>query len=78
MMTKRTFRKLVLASGEWGWLCGGTNVLLRAPDGKRTPVDLSTLTGRSWNTIERGHWKRTNDGTIAPSHVRAYIEAHLV
>jgi hypothetical protein len=74
----RTFRRLVLPSGEWGWFHGRSHSVLRAPDGKRTVVDDSTLTGRSWNTLERGHWKRTSDGTISPSDVKAYIEQILL
>jgi len=36
-------------------------------------IDLSTLTGKSWESIERGRWKKTTDGMITSKMVEGWI-----
>ncbi len=36
-------------------------------------IDLSTLTGKSWQSIERSRWKKTTDGMITPKMVEEWI-----
>lgn len=78
-------RRLVLASGTWHFRVTGQSAILFSPerDRKGDPydkwvVDLSTLTGRDWNTLERGQWKRTSDGMVTPGVVREFIEGQIL
>ncbi len=35
-----------------------------------SPVEV---TGRSWNVLERGQWKKTSDGMITPADLRRFL-----
>lgn len=70
---KRHFRIIRLGASVYEYFIGRSNVLFKLPSGQRRVVDFATLTGRSWATIERGHWKRTDDGMITPAAIKAYI-----
>jgi len=68
-------RRVIVIRDE-KWICdfGRGAVGIRSPiDGHRTIVGYSELTGRSWNVLERGQWKKTRDGMVCPGHVRRYI-----
>lgn len=72
---RRAKRRLVLSTGEWRWFYGrGNGITIWSPSGRKHVTNAREVTGRSWSDIERGHWKRTPDGTVSPSHIRAYIE----
>lgn len=68
---------LVLPSGTWRYRVGHRFVVLYSPVGTKHVVDISTITGRSWDTIERGRWKRTMDGAVLPSDIRKCVLALL-
>ena len=68
-------RKLHLPNGIWTYVIGKGSVNIRDPNGFRTNVDISTLTGWSDNDIERGKWK--GYFKIKPSQVKEYIEKNL-
>jgi len=73
-------RKRVITVGGEKWTCeiGRGSVKFRPPNkGKTTTADFSQITGRSWDTIERGNWKKTRDGMVTPLHLEKYIVAHL-
>jgi hypothetical protein len=67
-------RKIVLPSGTWQYNVSYTFVVLYSPSGVKDVVDIATLTRRSWDTIERGRWKGTPDGSVLPSDIRRYLE----
>lgn len=70
-------RTLKLDDGsEWKFKIGTAYVILKSPEGKRRNVSISQLTGRSWDTIERGKHKKTSDGMVTPRHIREYILAN--
>ncbi len=71
------FRKLIASGVEWSYHIGRSYAVLISPEGKRSVVELTTLTGRTWETIERGRRKETADGMVTPADVEGYILAHL-
>jgi len=72
-------RKIHTGTQVWEYRIGKGAVVIQPPDGrKKIVVDLSTLTGRSWNVLERGQHKMTSDGMVTPGDVKKYIEDHLV
>lgn len=71
-------RKVHVGGEVWEFQTGKGNAVIRNPrTGKKTIVDYAKLTGRDWNTIERGQWKRTTDGMVTPADVKAYIGKYL-
>ena len=72
-------RKLHLSNGEvWTYRVGGGHVKIRRPDRKAFAPDLTQVTGLTWDSIERGHWKCTRDAWVTPAMVKAYIERELL
>jgi len=72
-------RKVQVGGETWEFMTGkGAAVIKNPRTGKKTIVDYSILTSRTWNVIERGQWKKTIDGMVTPGHVKAYIEGHLI
>lgn len=69
-------RQARVGDETWGFKLGRQHVVLVAPDGHKSVVDFSALTGRSWDTLERGMWKGTSDGMVTPEHVKRYIRKH--
>ncbi len=69
-------RKITVGQKTYVWKVGKSNVVIRSPEGKSTVVNLSTILGKSWDIIERGQYKGTDDGTVMPKHVRIYIEVN--
>jgi hypothetical protein len=69
-----SYRKMTVDGENWEFKIGRSNVHMRAPDGKGHVVNFSQLTGRSWDTLERGQHKRTTDGMVKPGHVRGWIQ----
>lgn len=71
-------RKVHVGGQVWEFRTGkGAAVIKNPRTGKSTIVNYAKLTGRTWDTLERGQWKRTSDGMVTPAHVKAYIEKHL-
>ena len=70
-----SLRKINVDGAVWEYRIGKGAAVLVAPDGKKAVVGLDKLTGRSWDTLERGQWKRTSDGMVTPKDVAAYIRA---
>ena len=54
------------------------DISIRNPERKRFAVSMSDLTGRDWNTIERGYWKQTRDAHVTPRVVKEYIRTKLL
>ncbi len=71
-------RKVLVNGQAWEFSVGRFNAVIKNPSTKKkTIVDFSKLTGRTWDILERGQYRRTSDGMIKPGHVKAYIEEHL-
>lgn len=73
---RRHFRQLVLASGRWQWRVGADGLVIINPDGKKSFVKYTTLTGWDQSTIERAVRKRYF--AVKPSDVRDYIETKVI
>lgn len=72
------FRKLVIDGQVWGFRVGSGTAVLAGPDGKKRSVNLPDLTGSSHASIANGRWKGTDDGSVTPGMVVAYIRANLM
>jgi hypothetical protein len=71
---RRGARRLVMGTSVWWWYSKGKGIEIWSPQGKRQVTDASTVTGRTWEAIERGYWKKTSDCSVTPGHIRAFIE----
>jgi hypothetical protein len=67
-------RRMVVGFDEWYYKVGKQSAVLWNPQGTRSTVSLSKLTGRSDDVILRGRWKRTSCGSVTPKEVRTYID----
>jgi hypothetical protein len=65
-------RTLTIGRQAYRYRIGRGSAVIEGP-GWKDVVPLTTLTGRSPDTLERGRWKRTRDGMVTPVHVRDYI-----
>lgn len=68
-----SMRKIKVRGETWNYKVGMYHVVLESPSGLRYAVEYTTLTGRSWDVIERGKRKGTSDGSITPKNIREYI-----
>jgi len=67
-------RDLIIGSEIWGWKVGRVIVMIIAPNGIKTPVNIWRLLGYvSPDTFECGQHKRTSDGMITPGDISKYI-----
>lgn len=71
----RGMRRLVIRGETWGWRFG-REVPIVAPDGRRFKIGLQELTGRDWDSIERGTRKRCF--STRPGQVASYIDRTLL
>ncbi len=51
---------------------------IRCPNGKKYLVSNPYLRGVSWDTWDRGQWKRSSDWMIKPGHIKRYIRKHIL
>lgn len=72
-----SWRKMIIGDQTWEYQFGKGNAVIKSPEGKKTVVDYSKLTGKSWDIIERGQRKKTSDGEVTPQHVKNYIVSTL-
>ncbi len=66
-------RPLDVDGARWWYLIGRCWVPIWSPDGVKHVASITKVACRSFNTLERGQWKKTSDGMICPEHVRRYI-----
>jgi len=66
-------RKIHLDGEIYQYRIGKGYVVIEFPDGHREVVSDSTITGRTNDALERGRWKKTSDGMVLPSHVKAWL-----
>jgi carboxylesterase type B len=72
-------RKIHFGSAVWTYRITGGSIYMRTPDLTVTHVvDMSMLTGHSWETLERAVWKKTSQANIKPSMVRDWIKANYI
>ena len=69
-------RRVDVDGESWSFKIGKGAAVIIAPNGQKSVVSLTTLTGRSPDTIERGQWKGTRDGMVVPDHVRNHVRRH--
>lgn len=69
-------RKLTVGDQVWEYSVGVGHTVIKFPGQKRKiVVPNHSLKGIRSDDFERGQWKKTSDGMVQPSHIRAYIEA---
>lgn len=62
----------------WGYRIGQQFAVIHLPGTIRKKiVTLAIITGRTPDTIDRGKWKKTSDGMVTPSDIKAYIERNV-
>lgn len=66
-------RTMQINGKNWKFIIGGCHIAIWSPTGVKILTNHSEVTGRDWNTLERGQWKKTNDGMVCPGHVRGWI-----
>ena len=67
-------RKLHIGNEEWQYRVGDGTIVVVPPNGKKAYVPCHEVKGCSSDDFERGKWKKTSDGMITPSELKAYIE----
>ncbi len=67
------WRKLHIDGDKWTYKVGNSWVVIRGPNGERFQPSCCTIKGGSPHDYERGQWKRTSDGMILPSEVKAFV-----
>jgi len=72
---KSKFRVIVIDGNKWLWKCGFSFVRIASPNGVTKDIDIPDITGGTWDTLERGRWKRTQDGMVTPSMIEDYIRS---
>lgn len=77
MSSKKSKRKIVVDGLEYGWIYGGSGIVVWDADGKKHHGHVEAVTGCDWNAIERGQWKKTSDGMVTPYDVANWIRVHL-
>lgn len=74
-MSKRSWRKIVVAGVDWTYYVGKCAVEARC--GERKIVgQLHDVAGLTPYVFERGRDKRTSDGMITPRQIAAWIAEH--
>jgi hypothetical protein len=76
---EQAMRKIHIQNHIWEYRVGRQNVVIRSPQGfgkiKGAIVSCHIIKGLSNpDTFDRGKHKRTSDGMVKPSEVKAYIE----
>jgi len=74
---KHKGRKIHIDGDEYTYKIGTHGVEWRDLEGKRHFTDMSTLTGWSWDELERSRYKGFLPPQIEPSDVRKLIIQHL-
>ena len=66
-------RKIVVDGQNWQFMIGRSFVKVVSPSGQGYVANHSEVTGRSWDTLERGIWKKTSDGMVTPANIEVFI-----
>lgn len=72
-LPKSGVRKLHIDGVEYLYVIKGHGVHYYFED-KKVVANHAEVTGRSWDIIERGQWKKTTDGMVKPSDCKAFLE----
>ena len=46
-------------------------------EGRKVVTDISAVSRKSWDLIERGQWKMTSDGHVTPAHCKEFLTRFL-
>lgn len=66
-------RTMEINGKNWKFIIGSSNVVIWSPTGVKIVTNHSKVTDRTWDTLERGRWKKTSNGMVCPCHVRHWI-----
>lgn len=58
---------------EYPYKVSSVGVKIQLPNNKKHYVDMSTLTGWTWNALERVKWKGGLGPAVTPSDIKEYI-----
>ena len=75
-LPKSGVRKLHIDGVEYLYKIKGSTVQFFLDD-RKVVADISTVSGKSWDLIERGQWKKTSDGHITPGHCKEFLGKFL-
>lgn len=68
-------RKLHLDDGVYSYKIGKQNIVIRLPNGQKKLTNLSEVSGRSWEDIERViHKNRKRGFSVYPHEIKAYLQ----
>jgi hypothetical protein len=73
-------RKVHIQGKVWQYEIGHQFVVIQFPppnQKKKFTIAQSLLVERTPDELDRGRWKKTQDGMIKPSDVKNYIEKNL-
>lgn len=70
-------RLIHLNNEIWKWSVGNFHVVIKSPQNKRFNLDITDITGESYDVVERGKWKKWWTG-VKPSQIKSYIENNLL
>jgi hypothetical protein len=70
------FRKIIVDGKLWWWKYIKSNVVAYLDETKeKRVIDLRTLTGLSWDQIERGHWKKYF--SVTPKDIEKWLKEEV-
>jgi hypothetical protein len=75
-LPKSGVRKLHIDGVEYLYKIKGHTVQFFLED-KKIVADISTVSGKGWDLIERGQYKKTDDGYVTPGHCKAFLTEFL-
>ena len=75
-LPRKGLRRLHIEGVEYLYVIKGRRVQFLLED-RKVIADLSEVSGKPWDIIERGQYKKTNDGYVTPAHCKAFLERFL-
>ena len=70
-------RKLHIGNEIWEYRVGSGTIVVVTPLGNKAYIPCHEVKGLSPDDFDRGKYKKTSDGTITPSELKAYIERNF-
>jgi hypothetical protein len=70
-------RKLHIGNEEWQYRVGNGTIVVVTPLGSKVYIQCHKVKGLTPDEYDRGKWKKTSDGMITPSELKAYIERNF-
>lgn len=75
-LPKKGVRRLHIDDVEYLYVIKGSKVQFFLPD-RKIIATLVEVSGKSWDILERGQWKKTSDGWVTPQHCKDFLADYL-